>query len=298
MKRTAAALPLTLFLCATTAPAQETSQDPGNKTQGASLQSLVEKMKAAEQAARSVYLEMRTTGSFPGGLGFRTEGSIRVLKTEHLRVHTRMEFHSDDGIEGREESVRTEEGVWTVKDDPVFGEVYLHMDQALMRDLEWAGEVLGQTGSVQGTMDAGAGSPLGSALVEDLARQYDLQVREGPEIRDGQEGFWLGGNLRADIAPESEPDMPLPDRVELFIRKQDAAVLEMVHFKDGKPILEIEITRLELNRPMEEASFRLDVGDRQPQDIREYPPDWAQIERTLEEAEAASEQVRPSKRKA
>jgi hypothetical protein len=298
MKRTAlppAVVPLVLCLIGS---AQEPVPDPAPQSQPAFVKELVEKMRAAEQSATSVQLELRTTGSFPGGMSFQTSGTLRVLKGAHPRLHARMEYSGADGIAGRMETLKTPDGVWILEDNPTFGGVLLVMDAALVGDLEWAASVLGRSDDVPG-VDRQAAAPLGSSLVQEFAAQYELKVLSRKD-RNGQPGRWIGGELRSGLQSEADPGMPLFDRIEFFVREGDAALLEVVHFQQGRPAQRVEIDKLTLNQPLDPAEFRLSAGDRKPTPVREHLPAWSQIERILAEADAKAGPgvERPSRRKA
>jgi hypothetical protein len=77
-------------------------------------------------------------------------------------------------------------------------------------------------------------------------------------------------------------------------------MLEVVYLQDGKPIQRIEVTALEVDRPMELSSFRIEAGDRKPKDVKQHQPSWGPLERLLREADARAEEQklppRPSRR--
>lgn len=296
MNRTEMTRALLSVLLAAAAVGQEPAPAAPQPAEDAFVKELVGRMQKAEAAATSVHMELETTGSFPGGMTFETRGSLRVLRGEHPRLHARMEFTFEDGLAGRLETLKTPDGVWILEDNPTFGEVFLVMDRALVADLEWAARVLGRADDVPG-VDRRAAAPLGSGMVEDLGRQYRLAELSRGE-RDGQPGRWVGGDLRPSTQPESDPDLLLPDRVELFVRDGDSALLDVVHLHLGKPVQRISVRKLEVNRPLDPASFGLQVGDRKARPVREHLPAWSQIERILAEADAkaGADDLRPSRR--
>ena len=262
-------------------PAPNLPAQPG---QLKTLQELVAEMKAREKAATSVYLEMTSTGSYPGDVQFETRGTLRVLHGTHFQFHLQTSF--GDGSSGESDMVRTPEGLWIRDTDPGFGEVFLKMDRELAARLEEASRILGQAGGgFPGPLSEQSTSPLGGALLESLSQQYDLNV-ERKLIADGQECWVVAGDLRGDLPAPNENAPPVPDRVDILVRIRDSAVLQMVHLKDGRQQLRVNITRLELDRPMEESSFRIDVPGREPMDVMEHPAYAAQIQRTLDAAEA------------
>ncbi len=250
-------------------------------------------IRAAEAAAGSVRLDLRTEGAFPGGEAFQTEGTLRVLRGEHPRLLATMSYRFGADFAGRMATLKTPDGVWILEDSPTFGAVYLEMDRALMRDLEWAAEVLGRKDEVPG-VDRREAAPLGSAMLAELGLQYDLRLLSRKD-RDGQPGRWIGGDLRQPQAG-GDGELPQPDRVELFVRDGDAAILETIHFQQGKPVQRIAVTRLEVNRPMDQAEFVIDAGDRRPRPVKEHAPAWSQIERILRDADQKAPDQRPSLR--
>lgn len=280
MIRTAIPVLLTLAL----ALGAQASAAPAQQGQLKTLQELVTEMQAVEKAASSVYLEMTSKGTYPGGVVFETEGTLRVLHGTHFQMHLKASFDGRQTAES--ETVKTPDGVWIREDDPAFGKVFLKMDKELADKLDEATRILGQEGgAVPGAMSQQSTSPLGSAMLESLSQQYDLKV-ERKVIKDGQECWVVAGDLRGDLPPPDENAPPVPDRVDILVRTVDSAVLQMVQLKDGREQLRVNITRLELNRPMAEDSFRIDAGGVEPMDIMQHPPAAAQIQETLNAAEA------------
>lgn len=276
--------------------AQDPPKPPEQSPPPSAIDRLVETLRAAESAAKTVLLEMRTEGRYPGGATFETRGSLRVLRGTQPAVHSVVEFTFADGLSGRIESVKRPDGVWMLERNPTFGEVYLHLDAELVADLEWAGEVLARE-DLPGMADSRAAAPLGSALVGDLARQYDLRELDRKD-RDGQEGRWFGGDLRSGVLPEGDPDLPMADRVELFVRNPDQALLEVVHLKAGKALQRIAVQRLQVDAPMTLESFRIDPKGAKLREVRDFPPAWEQIQQLLKQAEdkVGDKDKRPSKR--
>jgi hypothetical protein len=259
-------------------------------------------MRRAEAAAKTIWLEMETVGQDPEEVTVTTRGSLRVLRGEHPAVHTVVEYEFANGLKGRMESARTADGVNTIEDNPTFGQTWTHIDAETAADLEWAGEVL-QREQVPGLADGRAQAPLGSAMVADLARTYDLQPLPRRD-RQGQEGMWLGGALRPGLQPEADADVPLGDRVELFVRNPDQALLEVVLMQGTKTVLRIAVSRVEIDRPMTEESFKIDGKALRRRELREQTAAWEQVQRTLTEAEAKAGKdaagnpiLRPSLRK-
>jgi len=279
--------------------AQEPGARPDKISQDADVERLVAGMEKAEAAATKIRLELVTEGKMPGGLEFQTRGSLRVLRTEQdaaTAVHSVVEYSFADGLAGRMESVRRPDGVRILERNPTFGEVYVAIDPGLLADLEWAGEVLGRD-DLPGMGDSRAASPLGSSMVKDLATRYQL-ARLSHNTKNGQDGTWYGGDRRIGPGDTGEDDsLPLADRVELFVRDGDLALLEVVFLQAGRPVQRITVKKLVLGEAMPLESFEIDAKGVRLLDVREHPPMWEQIEHLLEAAEqAAADQVRPSRR--
>lgn len=269
-------------LACTLGAQNEKAADP--TAQAPSLQDLVTKMKAGEKGVTSAYMEMVTTAPFPGGVTFLIEGTVRVLDETHFHIANRITI---DGITSESERVRTPEGIWMREKGPAFGEVYLTMDSALANQFKEALQVLaGEEGALQNP----AGQPLGSAMLESLQKQFDLQVKE--QTIKGQDYFVVQGASRdGDVRQAGPQGMPTPDRVEVLVRVADLAVVQMTQFNDGKELMKIETLVLELNRPMEKASFHLEppVGVAF-KDVREHLPAWTQIQQMLRKADQKREE--------
>ncbi len=283
MIRTVTRFPV-LFVLLLFTPLAAVSILPAQQGQLKTLQELVAEMKARETAATSVLLEMTSKGSYPGDIQFETHGTLRVLRGTHFHMRLQATFGGEMSAES--ETVKTPEGVWIREQDPSFGEVFLKMDKELADKLDEASRILGQGGGgVPGPMAEQSTSPLGSSMLESLAEQYDLKV-ERKVIKDGQECWVVAGDLSGDPPATDQNAPPVPDRVDILVRTVDSAVLQMVHLKDGREQLRVSITRLELNRPMDERSFVIDVPGQEPIDIMEHPPAAARIQETLAAAEA------------
>lgn len=269
-----------LFAVAAILPAQE-GQGPAGRGQETSVAELVSMIKAREKTVGSVLMEMKTRGTYPDGVTYEVEGRVRVLGETHFQFVQSSTFEEDLRSEG--ETVRTPDGAWMLERDPTFGEVYLHMTPDLLTRLEEAQKLI--SGEPGGAFDNPAKDPMGSALLESLDQQFDLQVAR--RLIDGREFVVVQGKARDGMAPPPEMgDLPMPDRVELLMRTPDLAVVEWTQFVDGKPVMQTEITRLELDLPMDEDSFELELPPgKEFIDVMDHPPAEAQIRQLLEEAE-------------
>jgi sirohydrochlorin ferrochelatase len=291
---------LALLCTAGFAAGQETPAPPQQPAQDPAIEQLVAHLRAQEQAAKSVRMELTTEGTLPGNLEFTTKGTLRVLRAAQggvTAVHSRIDFTFSDGLQGDMESVKTPDGVLMLEHNPTFGEVFVRMDAGLVADLEWAGQVL-QRSNVPGLADARAAAPLGSSMVEDLARRYQLAELSRKD-QNGQPGVWYGGDRRAGPGLQGEdPDVPLADRVELFVREGDRAVLQVVYLRLGKVVQRIRVGALVVDEAMPLESFKLDAKGLRPRDVREHAPMWEQIEQMLRQAQQkAGDELPPSKRK-
>jgi len=162
-------------------------------------------------------------------------------------------------------------------------------------DLEWAGTVLDEA-NLPGISDRRATAPLGSAMVAELRRHFDLQLDARTE-RNGEAGQWLVGKRRAGLE-DADRELPLADRVELFVRQRDHALVEVKHMQGDKVVQHIVVNKLECG--LEIPASKFEVVRRAGIDLREvqqYQPMSEQIEKVLQQAEHQSGLVRPSKRK-
>ncbi|MEO6594504.1 MAG: hypothetical protein ABIP94_07110 [Planctomycetota bacterium] len=252
-------------------------------------------MREAEQRAKSLRLEMTTVGRLPDGNEVTTRGTLRVLRGAQPKLHSVVEFSFGDGLSGRMESAQTERGIYLYEDNPSFGELHLHIPLSVVEDLEWAGEVL-ERADLPGMADRRATAPLGSSMLADLRRQFDLAVDARSE-RSGEAGQWIAGARRAGLEDQG-PELPLADRVELFVRQRDHALLEIKHLQADKVIQHIVVVRLEVDVELLPAAFEVDGRGQRLRELQQYQPMADEIERVLRQAEAKSEvgTVRPSKR--
>ena len=279
--------------------AQGDSGQTEKVAQDADIKSLMDAMEKTEASASKIRLALVTQGAMPGGLEFETRGTLRVLRTEQgaaTAVHSVVEYSFADGLSGRMESVRRPEGVWILETNPTFGQVYVEIDAELLKDLEWAGEVLDRD-VLPGMGDSRSSSPLGVSMVADLARRYQLEkLSKGTKF--GQAGQWYGGVRRPSPGGSDDADLPLADRVEVFVRDGDSALLEVVFLEGGKPVQRISAEELVIGEAMPLESFAIEAKDARLRDVREHPPMWEQIANLLGAAERSAEgMVRPSMRK-
>lgn len=167
-------VPLTLLL-AVTARAQVTSAPSTNSARDGqmSLESVLTELKSREKAAKSVLMEMTSTGWFPGGRQVKTTGSLRVLGKTH--VHVKMSADFGDGMRGDNETVKTPEGVWTRETDPAQGTVCTTMSTELMKKLDEALAVLGEGRELPGVPN-GIDEANGSVMIESLQKTFSLKV--------------------------------------------------------------------------------------------------------------------------
>lgn len=279
-------------------------QDPGTAgakaAQADPIDDIVAAMRAAEQRGRSFRLELATVGRLPGGLAVSTKGVLHVLRGTHPAIHSVVEYRFADGLGGRVESAQTASGIVIFEDDPAFGELLLHVDPATVADLEWAGAVLDRS-DLPGMSDRRAASPLGSAMVDELRRQFAL-TPDGRKARNGDAGVWLSGPRRAGL-DDQDVDLPLADRVELFVRDADRALLEVRQLQGDAVLQHVVVARIDVDVDMPATAFAVDGRGLRAREVQQHLPMWEQIEQVLQKAEAKTAQqaggaqVRPSRRK-
>jgi hypothetical protein len=292
MNRTTILGLLCLLFPASNPPCQEAAATPAPDAQDPVIKGLVDRMREAEQKAMRVSLELSTEGRMPGDLEFRTRGTLRVLRAEQpaevAAVHSVLEYSFAEGLSGRMEAVKTRDGVVMLEQNPTFGELFLQIDAALVADLEWAGRVLQRT-DLPGLGDARAAAPLGSEMVADLARRYALAPLSNKD-RAGQDGTWVGGDRRPGLEADGDGmGQATADRVEMFVRNQDHALLEVVFLQAGKVVQRIKVDKLVVGEPMPIESFQIDPRGRKPKPIKEHAPAWEQIQQILQRAKAKAQ---------
>jgi len=299
MKRTAATVLFTVVSLIGTAAAQKPADDSAKAAQPDAIGKVVGAMQEAEKGLSSLRMTLRTKGHVQGGLQVETTGELRVLRGTQAdageRLYVRLEYSFGDGLKGRQETARTADGIVQLEQDSAFGAVLLRFDAAVVRDLEWAGGVLKRS-DMPGMSDGRAQSPLGSGTVRDLRRTFDLKIGARKE-RDGEAGTWIEGKRKQGL-DEQDPDLPVADRVELFVRDADHALLSARYFVGDDVVQEITIEKLELGVELGDDAFVVDGGGLELRDVRSYTPMWEQIEQVLEKAESKAGEgvVRPSKR--
>ncbi|MGC6488029.1 MAG: hypothetical protein ACON4Z_10315 [Planctomycetota bacterium] len=299
MNRTTARV---LVWCASllgTLAAQAPAPNAASASQGDEIKAIVAKMVESERGLKSLRMKMHTSGRLPGDLDVTTAGELRVLRAEQPEVparrYARLEYSFGEGLSGRLESAETPDGIRLFEEDPAFGPVFLRIGRWIVRDLEWAGRVLDRS-DLPGMVDARARAPLGSGLLGDMIRTFDLAL-DGRGERAGEAGAWIVGRRKAGL-DEQDPDLPLADEVEVFVRRRDNALL-LARYKAGGAVLqEIVVDELEVGVELGNDDFVVDGRGVRIRSVQDYAPLWEQIEQTLERAEAKAEQgqVRPSQR--
>jgi hypothetical protein len=178
-------------------------------------------------------------------------------------------------------------------DDLAFGQVFVQVDAKTTADLEWAGRVLGRE-DLPG-MEPRAAAPLGSAVLAAAKRQFVLAVDKRTE-RAGEAGLWLAGPRRPGLDVQN-PELAAADRVELFVRSKDNALLELKEYTGDVVSLHLVVDKLELDVELPGKLFEIDGGGQRPRPAKEYKPLWEQIEQACLEAEAKSEKDAEAKNK-
>jgi hypothetical protein len=253
------------------------------------LAELIAVLEAREARVESARLTMRTSGRQPDASTFRTTGELRLLGGEYLHASMVLEAPDDD-LRAEVETLKTPAGVWMREKDPVQGEVVTFLSPKLVRDLESAQRALerGDQG-ILGTDPTGGNpidAPLGSAMLESLDRAFELSVGE-PRVQDGIEVYVVGGPVRS--AP-AELEAETPDFVEVLVRRADLAVIRLRQLRKGEKVLEVRIDELELDLPLEPASFDpmktvlAEGRDAVVIDVMDHPPARLQIEQVFAEA--------------
>jgi hypothetical protein len=132
-----------------------------------------------------------------------------------------------------------------------------------------------------------AASPLGSGLLAAVRRQFDLAVQPRGE-RDGQPGTWLAGPRRGDLAAD-DPDLPIADRVELFVRTADLALVHMRQLQGEQVVQQVDVEALERDVDLPAARFVVESGGEKPKPVQQFVPLWEAIQQACLAAEAKCE---------
>ena len=260
------------------------------------IEGIVTAMRTAEAELTSLRLVMTTRGELPSELVVTTRGTLHVLRGTQRSSHMVLEYAFGDGVRGRAESSHTAEGIVLYEDDPGLGEVHLAIDKGIVADLEWAGSVL-QREDLPGMADRRSEAPLGSGMLAELRRHFDLTLDARTE-RSGEAGTWIVGARKPGLDVQ-DPDLPVSDHVEVFVRAKDHALLELRELQDKKVVQQLVVESLELGIELPAKTFVVDGHGQRQRDVRQHLPLWEQIEQVVKQAEAKSgdDVVRPSRRK-
>lgn len=304
MNRTALSALFSLASLIGTADAQGDPMKPVTTPQVKPAEGVVKSVEAAEAAIKSLRMTMTTKGKLPGGLTVTTRGEIRVLRKTQVEavadpqptawLFSQLEYAFGDGLKGRMETARTADGILLFEEDPAFGAVFLQIAPDIVADLEWASAILKKS-DLPGMADGRAQTPLGSGVIRDLMRTFDLAIADD-ESHDGNKGIWLRGTRRAGLDAQ-DPDLPLADRVEAFVRDRDHALLLARFYVGTDVIQELAVEKLELGAKLQDSDFTVDGHGERIRQVQVYAPMWEQIQEALTGAEAKAKpgEVRPSK---
>lgn len=294
MNRTAIVASLLLAVVAGAGTAQVPANPPAAKPQADPIEDLVAAVRAAEAKLTAVVLTMSTSGRWPGDLAVSTRGELRVLRGKQPAVYSRLEYSTADGLKGRSESAQTAAGIVLLQEDLAFGASFVQIDPKTVADLEWAGTVL-RRDDLPG-MEARAAAPLGSGVLAAVRGQFVLAIDDKRKDRNGEAGTWLVGKRRPGLDAQ-DPDLAAADSVELFVRTQDHAVLEMREFTGEVVTQRLTVERLEIDARLDAAMFAVDGGGQRPAAVQANSALGMQIEQALLEAEAKSEKDTEAKNK-
>tara|TARA_R110002072_G_scaffold46591_2_gene128871 strand:- start:50763 stop:51785 length:1023 start_codon:yes stop_codon:yes gene_type:complete len=299
MNRTTANVLFCLTSLIGTAAGQEGKADPVRNLQSTAVNELVAVIAKAEAAMTSLRMTISTAGQLPGGLRVTTRGELRVLRGTQGKpgdqLFSTLQYAFGEGMKGRMETARTKDGILMFEEDPAFGAVFLHIPAEVVSDLEWASVILKKS-DLPGMVDGRAQSPLGSGVISDLIRTFDLQIGEGKE-HNGDKGIWLGGMRRAGLDAQ-DPDLPLADRVEVFVRDRDHAVLLARYFVGKDVVQQVIVEKLDVGAKLGDEDFTVDGHGERVRNVRDYAPIWEQVVEAISGAEAKAKEgdLRPSKR--
>lgn len=282
MNRTNIVPTLLLAGLAAAAAAQTPAKQPEAKLQADRIDELVTAMREAEKNLKSVALEMTTSGRLRGDLSTRVHGVLHVVRGAQPALHCKFDYSTSDGLRGQSESAQTATGIVLLNDDLAFGQVFVQVDAKTTADLEWAGQVLGRD-DLPGMAPRSA-APLGSAVLAAVKRQFALEVDKRTD-RAGEAGTWIAGPRRPGLDTQ-DPELAGADRVELFVRKKDNALLELREFTGDVVTQQLVVDKIELDVELPAKLFQIDGGGQRPRPAKEHAPLWELIEQACLEAEA------------
>ena len=280
------------------------------KSQDSEIKGVISSLQELERSLKSVDLQMVTLGSYPGGLKFRTSGRLRVLGTTHFHILVESTFlgSGDDQLRSEVEKVITPDGVWSRQQGPIEA-VYTKMSPALVKRLEVAQKALAAADkdnvrgavAVPSLLSEGGRAPLGSALVEAFAQQFDLRLQAERRTLGGRECRVFRGPWRALAPADGEPapaDAVGPAMAEVVLDPRGVPVALRQFQRDGATLLELRVDRLRLDLAMKAADFVLPAPEGTVyQDVMDHRPSRAQIQRLLDEYQALDRVKSPTSAK-
>ncbi|MBM3975249.1 MAG: hypothetical protein FJ301_14235 [Planctomycetes bacterium] len=303
---TTIALLLALLLTPVAAQEQPATPPPATAAAKAAAQridDLIASMRAAEAKLQAVSLRMATEGRLPGGLVVSVRGELRAHYGDRRATYARFAYETGDGLRGSAESAQSAAGITLREDDPAFGEVFVAIEPAIVADLEWAGRVLqrddlpGMTDKAASSPERRAESPLGSGLLSALRRQFDLAI-EARDVRDGAKGTWLAGPRRASLGAD-DPDLPVADRVEVFVRAADLALVSMRQLLGEQAVQIVTVEELTRDPKLGDDAFVVaaPAAGGKPKPVQQFAPLWESIQQACVDAEAKAEKAAAARNK-
>ena len=302
--------------CPERSPQGKTYKTPQNPA----ITKVIENLRSREKALKSVTLEMSTIGSYPSGLTFRTDGTLRVLGTTHFHIDVTTRFVAAE-VSSRLEKVIRPDGVWTFQEGPM-EKKYTHMDKELMERLKLAERALAADKDTAmrnpGPMAGKGDAPLGSAMLAALDLQFELEIQKESRKFAGVECKVISGQWRGfkGLAKSQIDDKDFPravQRVEVFLRATDGIPIRMVQYNKSKVLyvkddkgedvpqhveavaFELNIKNLKLDPKIEAASFQLKAPEGTKFiPVMDHRSSRAQINRILEEYEDLKESRKPA----
>jgi hypothetical protein len=286
MNRTGFVAALVLATAVAPARAQGTTPAAAAKAQAGRIDELVGAMRGAEARLRTIALELATTSRLQADVVVTTTGTLRVVRGEQAAFHTRFEHRTADGQRGRTECAQTAAGIHVFEESAAAGEVFVHIEPAIVADLEWAGRVL-QREDLPGMVPVRqADAPLGSAMLAWLHRHFALAV-EARDEHGGDKGTWLAGARKPGLDVQ-DPELPVADRAEAFVRERDHALLLVRLFAGDTTVQELTVAKVEIDGDIPARSFEVDGGGQRLRPVQQHAPMWEQLEQAVLEAEARS----------
>jgi hypothetical protein len=145
--------------------------------------------------------------------------------------------------------------------------------------------------------DRRVSAPLGSTMVAELQRHFLLAVDPRPQ-RQGEAGTWLAGKRKPGLDTD-DPDLPVADRVEVFVRAADLALVSMRQLLGEQAVQTVTVEALQRDPELGGDAFVVaaPVAGGKPKPVQQFAPLWESIQQACLDAEAKVEKAAAARNK-